>query len=97
LDEVRVEQLGGLAGFGGPHLKSSGVVKVSSLSDVDRATVDALFRHQKEKPPPAPGPESADQFRYRLTRMTPTGPETVEASESEVPDAVKRSASAKLE
>src|SRR5438034_1377535 len=36
MGEVRVEQLGGFAGFGGPHLKSWGVVNLSSLSQADR-------------------------------------------------------------
>jgi hypothetical protein len=96
LDEVKVEQLGGVAGFGGPHLKSWGLVKVSSLSPGDRAAVEALFA-QRNAPPAPVSPGVADQFRYRLTRMTSAGPQSIEASEPEVPAALKASVSAKLE
>ena len=47
MGEVRVEQLGGFAGFGGPHLKSWGVVDVAGLSQADRATVEALFQRYR--------------------------------------------------
>ena len=97
VDEVKVEQVGGFAGFGGARLKSSGIVKISSLSGSDRAALDALFQRQRGPRPDTPGPQSADQLRYRLTRVTPTGEETVEAGEAEVPAAVKASVSTKIE
>jgi hypothetical protein len=97
VDEVRVEQLGGFAGFGGAHLKSSGVVKVSSLSDSDRSALAALFESRRTRGPDTPGPEAADQLRYRLTRVTPSGEETVEAGEAEVPATVKASVSTKID
>ena len=92
---VKVEQLEGIAGFGGPHLKSEGTVNVASLSEGDRNAVEALFVRGKQQP--ATAPAHPDQLRYRLTRSTSTGTETVEALESEVPQAVKASVSAKLE
>jgi hypothetical protein len=94
MNEVRVEQLGGFAGFGGPHLKSSGVVDLSRLSPADRATLESLFQRYRASPA---APSYPAQFRYRLTRQTPAGAETVEAPEHEVPDAVKASVSAHLE
>jgi hypothetical protein len=95
--ELKVEQLGGLAGFGGPHLKSWGVVDLSSLSQVDRVAVEALFERNKRTPVPLEGPAQSDQFHYRLTRGTPTGSETVEALESELPEVLKASVSARVE
>ena len=94
MGEVRVEQLGGFAGFGGPHLKSWGVVDVSSLSEKDRAVVDGLFKRYRASPAT---PSHPDQLRYRLTRRTAAGTETVEAPEPEVPDALKASVSARIE
>jgi emfourin len=93
MDDVQVEQFGGFAGFGGAHLKSSGVVNLASLSEADRAAVETLFK-RSSKSSPAGHP---DQFRYRLTRTTSAGSESVEVAESEVPDALKSSVSAKLE
>jgi Emfourin len=94
MNEVRVEQLGGFAGFGGPHLKSSGVVDLSRLSPADRAAVESLFQRYRAS---SAAPAYPAQFRYRLTRQTPAGTETVEAPEHEVPDVVKASVSAHLE
>ena len=74
MNEVRVEQLGGFAGFGGPHLKSSGVVDLSRLSPADRTTVESLFQRYKASPA---APSYPAQFRYRLTRQTAAGTETV--------------------
>ena len=94
MNEVRVEQLGGFAGFGGPHLKSSGAVDLSSLSPADRATVEGLFQRYRTSSATSAYPA---QFRYRLTRQTPAGTESIEAPEHEVPDAVKASVSARVE
>lgn len=94
MGEVRVEQLGGFAGFGGPHLKSWGVVNLSSLSRADRAAVDALFQRSRAS---STAPAYPDQFRYRLTRETAAGTETVEVLEHEVPDVLKASVSPRVE
>ena len=97
MGEVKVEQLGGFVGFGGPHLKSWGVVNLSSLSEADRVAVEALFQRRKQTPELTEGPAYPHQFRYRLTRVTSAGTETVEALESEVPPALQASVSARLE
>jgi len=94
MGEVRVEQLGGFVGFGGPHLKSWGVVNLSSLSQADRAAVEALFQRYRTS---STAPAHPDQFRYRLSRQTAAGTETVEAPEHEVPDVLKASVSARVE
>ena len=82
---VDVERLGGLAGFGGPggRLRSHGRVHPARLADADRRTIEALFT----TPPPAAA--MPDAFRYRLTRLTPQGPQSVEVPESAVPQAVR--------
>ena len=62
MGEVRVEHLGGFAGFGGPHLKSRGELAVSDLSPVDRQAVEALF-NDPQKAVPAPVNITARTFR----------------------------------
>ena len=80
---LAIERVGG-PGFGGPHLKSRGQVSIASLSPADRRAVDALFASGgKPANPRAPG-----QFRYRITRPGPKGPETIEAPEPAVPAAL---------
>jgi len=43
---LKIERIGGLAGFGtsGSRVKSSGESSISALSAGDQASVDALFR-----------------------------------------------------
>jgi hypothetical protein len=96
MDEIKVEQLGGFAGFGGPHLESSGIVSLPNLSDADRKTVDELFRRGQHRESPVSDSSQADQFRYRLTRRTENGTISVDALESEIPDALKASITTKL-
>jgi hypothetical protein len=83
-----IERLGGFAGFGGPgsHLQSRGHLESSQLTAEDRQAVEALF----DRPPAAVTP-MPDGFRYRLTRQTSSGPQTVEVPELHVPLAVKSS------
>ena len=86
---VQIERVGGMAGFGHPgsRLRSTGQVDPSTLSSDDQASLDSLFAQ-----PPVRKP-MPDAFRYRLTRSTPDGKQTVEVPESAVPasiaDAVK--------
>ena len=82
---IEVERLGGFAGFGlpGSRLRSRGHVEVAHLAAADRTALAALF----EKAPAAP--PMPDGFRYRLTRQTAAGPQTVEIAEQHVPESVK--------
>ena len=96
MNEIKIEQLGGFAGFGGPHLESSGIVSLPNLSDADRKTVDELFRRGQRGETPVPDSTQADQFRYRLTRRTQNGMESVDALESEIPEALKASITTKI-
>src|SRR5262245_4630325 len=72
VDRLRIERIGGLAGFGGPHLKSRGEISLSDLSPADRQAVEDLLRSPERAASGHPG--EADAFRYRITRETATGP-----------------------
>ena len=92
---LKIERIGGLAGFGvpGSRVKSSGEQAVSALSDADRASVEALFRSSERQP--GSGLER-DAFRYRITRVINGKNQTVEVPESAVPPALKACVSDKL-
>ena len=85
MDRIAVEKVGGFSGFGGPgsNLTSKGEVTLSNLPAPDRATVESLFSQANS------GESRPDAFRYRLTRQTPTGLQTIEIPESHVPESVK--------
>ena len=71
MSTVKVEKIGGLAGFGlpGSKLKSSGETAISALSPADQAWVEAVF--QKPRGSQEAGNER-DAHCYRITR-TKTG------------------------
>ena len=83
MDRLDVERVGGQGGFGGPNLKSEGHVDRARLSATDRAAVEALFAR-----PPTESPKP-DEFSYRLTRQTPSGPQTIQVPERLGPAAVR--------
>jgi Emfourin len=92
---LKIERLGGLAGFGlpGSKLKSSGEQDIAALSTADQASLEALFRD----PAAAKGSKhAADTFRYRLTRTKEGKDQTVEVPESAVPEALKTCVTDKL-
>jgi len=91
VDRLKIERVGGFAGFGGPHLKSRGEVALSDLSDADQKTVEALFADPKKVPAAHPG--QADAFSYRITR----GATTIEVPEHAVPSTIKNSVKDVLE
>lgn len=86
---MQVERIGGFAGFGGPHLKSRGEVVFSNLSPADRKATESLFNNPQRSQPGQVG--AADVFRYRLTRQTTAGAETIEVPEDAVPASVRDS------
>lgn len=91
---LKIERLGGLAGFGlpGSRLKSRGQVAVADLSAADRAAVEALFKASHK--PAAPMP---DGFRYRITLQSAQGDKTIEAAEHQVPEALRDAVRDELE
>jgi hypothetical protein len=91
VDRLKIERVGGLAGFGGPHLKSRGEVALSDLSSAERQSVEAMFE-DPGKVPPAPRGQ-ADAFRYKITR----GTRTIEVPEHAVPATIKNSVKDVLE
>ena len=89
MDRLQIERLGGFAGFGGPHLKSRGELAVSDLSPADRQILEELFRDPQKAKPTHPG--EADAFRYRITRQSAGGTQTIEVPGNAVPSAVRDS------
>jgi hypothetical protein len=85
---VKVEKVGGFAGFGlpGSKIKSSGETAVSALSAADQAWVEALF--QKPRSAQKAGDER-DTHRYRITRTANGRNQTIEVPEALVPHALK--------
>ena len=88
---LHVERIGGLAGFGGTasHIRSRGQVDETTLSDSDKKAVEELFCSLPSKDKAKP--QSPDAFRYRISRDTPAGTETVEVPESLVPKTLTQS------
>jgi hypothetical protein len=92
---VKVEKIGGLAGYGlpGSRIKSSGETAISALSRADQAWVEALF--QKPSRSQEAGNER-DTHCYRITRTENGRDQTVEVPEAQVPHALKACVTDKL-
>jgi hypothetical protein len=86
MEVLLVERIGGLARFGGSgsRLRSRGRIELAALTAAERDVIDALFASRSD---PGPG-ERRDAFRYRITRATPRGKETIEVWEHLVPAAL---------
>jgi len=80
---LHIEKLGGLAGFGGVHarIRSRGQIDTAALSATDQKAVDSLFQTLGPSEPP----KGADGFRFRISRTTAVGTETIEVPETHVP------------
>ena len=91
-DCVTVERVGGFAGFGGSRLKSGGEVAMSALSAADRKAIDAMFRG-----PARAGAAKPDAFVFRITRRVGGVAKTIEVSEEQVPDAIRKCVKSTLE
>jgi hypothetical protein len=83
---LHIEKLGGLANFGGTRsrLKSQGQLDTKELTAKEQKQVDSLFERQGDWEPG----EGADGFRFRISRTTEAGTETIEAPEASVPAAI---------
>ena len=91
-DRVMVERVGGLAGFGGPRLKSAGEVAMSALSAADRKAIEAMFRGSARA-----GVRKADGFVYRITLWSGGVTKTIEVTEERVPEAIRKCVKSTLE
>jgi hypothetical protein len=81
---LHVERLGGLAGFGGTgaRIRSHGEIDTAAFSPAELRAVESLFRsHGRAK-----ASSVRDGFRYRISRTTSDGVETIEAPEAVVPE-----------
>lgn len=89
MSKLTIERIGGIAGFGGTNsrLRSGGEIDTKDLSNADKQTVDDLFKSGES----AENPTTADMFRYRISRVTSAGVETIEADEEKIPSALKQS------
>jgi hypothetical protein len=85
---LKIERLGGLGGFGllGSRVRSQGTRPLSDLSPADQAAVESMFQDKSKK---ASAPPVPDGFRYRITRETKDGQETIEVPEANVPAALQ--------
>lgn len=88
MSKLKIERLGGLAGFGGSisHLRSQGIMDMKELSETDKETIEQLFSSRAE----IENNQAGDTFRYRLSRQTSSGTESIEIDEKKIPEALKR-------
>jgi hypothetical protein len=88
MSKLKIERLGGLAGFGSKNspLQSSGEINLDELSAEDKKAVEELFLSTGKTERSL----SRDAFRYRISRMTSEGLESIEADEEKIPNAVKQ-------
>lgn len=87
-DQLSVERIGGLGGFGlpGSHLKSRGQISSGALSQEDAHKLEALFEGKLSINSES---KVADGFRYRITRKTGSDLKTIELSEEQTPIAIR--------
>jgi hypothetical protein len=80
---LHVEKLGGIAGFGGgkSRIRSHGTISTTELSQTDNEAVESLFRTGGK----IEAARGADGFRFRISRDTEAGTETIEVPEEHVP------------
>lgn len=97
MTRLLIERLGGLAGFGlpGSPLKSRGELDLAKLPQTVRQAVEELFNKPPSAEPTRPGP--VHPFRYRITRQTESGSQTVEVPFDAVPPLVHESVKDVLE
>ena len=90
MNTLKIERIGGLAGFGLPGSKVQSN-QFRRFLTADQASVEALFQN-----PPLREERQRDAFRYRITRTVKGNKQTVEVPESAVPAALKACVSDKL-
>jgi len=81
-----IEKLGGIAGFGGAHLRSRGKVDSAALSADENKAIEALFSGATKRSLSS----GSDAFMFRISRSSSSGNETVQVPEHLVPAALTR-------
>ena len=83
---LKVERIGGLAGFGGAksRLKSDGKIAFSELPLSDQKAVEALFKAHGTAAPS----QTRDGFSYRITRGGSAVGESILVPEDKMPAAL---------
>lgn len=88
MSKLKIERIGGLAGFGGnSQIRSLGEIDLDELSNEDKQVIENLFASNANEK----GTLARDTFRYRISRVTSKGIESIEADEENIPGVVKQS------
>lgn len=91
---VKVEKIGGFAGFGpSSHLRSEGEIDLESLPELERVAVERLLSEAADGPSAS---LSRDVLRYRLSWEKKGRRHEVEVDESALPESVRSAAQDKL-
>ncbi len=87
---IKVERVGGLAGFGAPgsHVASRGQIHASDLTARDQKAVAALFERYGKGKKKSRESLARDDFRYRIARTVDGREQIIEVAEPEVPAAL---------
>ena len=87
---VRVERIGGMAGFGlaAGHLRSIGTIDTATLTPAEQKILDLLFSRRAQGKTAAHSVPACDAFCYLLSRGSGAATETIEAAEAALPAAV---------
>jgi predicted metal-dependent TIM-barrel fold hydrolase len=88
MSKLKIERIGGLAGFGtkNSHLRSIGEIDTDDLSKEDKNTIIDLFESQSNMDiTPA-----IDTFRYKISRVTDKGIDSIEVNEEKIPATVRQ-------
>jgi hypothetical protein len=85
---LKIERIGGLAGFGGEksRLKSDGEMPFAALSPADQKAVEAMFETQDNSK--AGQSKMRDGFSYRVTREGEAAGKTILVPEDKMPAAL---------
>ena len=88
MSKLTIERIGGLAGFGGENsrLRSRGEIDMNELSKEHKKAIEDLFASKGK----AEKTFARDNFRYKISRVTSTGIESIEVDEDKIPDPVKQ-------
>ena len=91
---IKIERIGGFAGFGGPsHLRSEGEIDLDSLPPAQRDALNKLLAGKGREPH---GLTGGDLFRYVLTWEEDGHRRTVELGEEDAPDFLRSAVTDRL-